>query len=116
MDTKIIGQGYNMDADTSVAKELIEQFNSKRYDSFTCLVAFASYGGITALTPYILAEKERGVKINIILGIDQKGRADAGSVNRAVTQFCLHYLNGLIVGNTKKALHQVPLRNGSLET
>ena len=94
MDTKIIGQGYNIDADTSVAKELIEQFNSKRYDSF----------------------KERGVKINIILGIDQKGRADAGSVNRAVTQFCLHYLNGLIVGNTKKALHQVPLRNGSLET
>lgn len=91
MDTKIIGQGYNIDADTSVAKELIEQFNSKRYDSFTCLVAFASYGGITALTPYILAEKERGVKINIILGIDQKGRADAGSVNRAVTQFCLHY-------------------------
>lgn len=73
MDTKIIGQGYNIDADTSVAKELIEQFNSKRYDSFTCLVAFASYGGITALTPYILAEKERGVKINIILGIDQKG-------------------------------------------
>lgn len=34
MDTKIIGQGYNIDADTSVAKELIEQFNSKRYDSF----------------------------------------------------------------------------------
>lgn len=30
MDTKIIGQGYNIDADTSVAKELIEQFNSKR--------------------------------------------------------------------------------------
>lgn len=73
MDTKIIGQGYNIDADTSVAKELIEQFNSKRYDSFTCLVAFASYGGISALTPYILAEKERGVKVKVILGIDQKG-------------------------------------------
>lgn len=73
MDTKIIGQGYNLDADTSVAKELIEQFNSKRYDSFTCLVAFASYGGISALTPYILAEKERDVKIKVILGIDQKG-------------------------------------------
>lgn len=29
MDTKIIGQGYNIDADTSIAKELIEQFNSK---------------------------------------------------------------------------------------
>lgn len=73
MDTKIIGQGYNLDADSSVAKELIEQFNSKRYDSFTCLVAFASYGGISALTPYIKAEKERGVKIKVILGIDQQG-------------------------------------------
>lgn len=73
MDTKIIGQGYNLDANTSVAKELIEQFNSERYDSFTCLVAFASYGGISALTPYIMKEKERGVKIKVILGIDQKG-------------------------------------------
>lgn len=73
MDTKIIGQGYNLDADTSMAKELIEQFNSKRYDSFTCLVAFASYGGISALTPYVIKEKERGVRIKIILGIDQKG-------------------------------------------
>lgn len=73
MDTKIIGQGYNLEADTSVAKELIEQFKSKRYDTFTCLVAFASYGGISALTPYILAEKERGVKVKVILGIDQKG-------------------------------------------
>ena len=73
MDTKIIGQGYNLDADTSVGKELIELFNSKRYDTFTCLVAFASYGGISALTPYIMREKERGVKIKVILGVDQKG-------------------------------------------
>lgn len=73
MDTKIIGQGYNIEADTSLAKELIEQFNSERYDSFTCLVAFASYGGISALTPYILKERNRGVRIKVILGIDQQG-------------------------------------------
>lgn len=73
MDTVMIGQGYNLGKDTSVARELIEQFESKRYDSFTCLVAFASYGGISALTPYILEEKKRGVKIRIILGVDQKG-------------------------------------------
>ena len=73
MDTIIVGQGYNLEKDTSVAKELIEQFESKRYDSFTCLVAFASYGGISALTPYIKQEKDRGVKIRVILGVDQKG-------------------------------------------
>ena len=73
MDTIIIGQGYNLKEDTSVAKELIKQFNSGRYDSFTCLVAFASYGGVSALTKYVLAGKAKGMKIRVILGIDQKG-------------------------------------------
>ena len=73
MDTIIIGQGYNLKEDTSVAKELIEQFISRRYNSFTCLVAFASYGGVTALTPYIENAKKDGVAIKVILGVDQKG-------------------------------------------
>ena len=73
METTIIGQGYNLAADTSVAKELIKQFESKRFDSFTCLVAFASGSGIAALTPYITDAKDAGMKIRVILGIDQKG-------------------------------------------
>lgn len=72
MKSKIIGQGYNLDENTSAAKELIELFNSDKYDKFTCLVAFASYGGITALTPHILRAKANDVKIKIILGVDQK--------------------------------------------
>ena len=73
MDTLIIGQGYNIKEDTSVAKELIKQFESKRYDSFTCLVAFASYGGVSALTQFINEGKQLGMNIKVILGIDQKG-------------------------------------------
>ena len=73
MDTIIIGQGYNIKEDTSVAKELIKQFESKRYDSFTCLVAFASYGGVSALTQFINEGKSCGMQIKVILGIDQKG-------------------------------------------
>ena len=73
MDTIIIGQGYNLKKDTSVAKELIKQFNSHRYGSFTCLIAFASYGGVSALTKYILEGKRNGMSIRVILGIDQKG-------------------------------------------
>ena len=72
MKSKIIGQGYNLEENTSAAKELIELFNSDKYDKFTCLVAFASYGGITALSPHILRAKGNGVKIKIILGVDQK--------------------------------------------
>ena len=73
METIIIGQGYNIKENTSVGKELVEQFNSKRYKSFTCLVAFASYGGISAMTPYIETAKSEGVAIKVVLGVDQKG-------------------------------------------
>ncbi len=45
METIIIGQGYNIEEDSSVGKELVKQFESKIYDNFTCLVAFASYSG-----------------------------------------------------------------------
>lgn len=72
MKSKIIGQGYNLDENISAAKELIELFDSGKYDKFTCLVAFASYGGVTALAPHILRAKTNDVKIKIILGIDQK--------------------------------------------
>ena len=72
METLIIGQGYNLEVDTSVGKELIKQFESHIYDSFTCLVAFASYGGVSALTKYIEEGKSMGMKIKVVLGIDQK--------------------------------------------
>ena len=72
MKSKIIGQGYNLEENSSVAQELIELLNSDKYSRFTCLVAFASQGGITALTPHILRAKNKGVKIKIILGVDQK--------------------------------------------
>lgn len=73
METLIIGQGYNLQKNTSVAEELIKQFQLKRYTSFTCLVAFASRSGVSALTPYIQEAKNNGMLIKVILGIDQKG-------------------------------------------
>lgn len=73
MDTIIIGQGYNLKENTSVGKELIRLFQSGRYTSFTCLVAFASFGGVSALSKEILRSKANGVNIKVILGVDQKG-------------------------------------------
>lgn len=72
METIIIGQGYNIEEDSSVGKELIKQFESQIYDSFTCLVAFASYGGVTALTKFIKEGKANGMNIKVVLGVDQK--------------------------------------------
>lgn len=73
MDTIIIGQGYNLKENTSVGKELIELFKSHRYNSFTCLVAFASQGGVSALSNEIQEAKKRGCQLKVILGVDQKG-------------------------------------------
>lgn len=73
METIIIGQGYNLEENSSVGKELIKQFDSQIYDNFTCLVAFASYGGVSALTKYIEEGKANGMNIKVVLGIDQKG-------------------------------------------
>lgn len=72
METIIIGQGYNVEEDSSVGKELVKQFESNVYESFTCLVAFASYGGVSALTKYIEEGKAKGMKIKVVLGVDQK--------------------------------------------
>ncbi len=72
MKSKIIGQGYNLEANSSVAKELIELFNSDKYNKFTCLVAFASLGGISGLIRHILRARNNGVEIKIIVGVDHK--------------------------------------------
>ena len=72
METIIIGQGYNIEEDSSVGKVLIKQFESKIYDSFTCLAAFASYGGVTALTDFVKEGKANGMNIKVVLGVDQK--------------------------------------------
>lgn len=73
METIIIGQGYNLKENSSVGEELIKQFQSHRYNSFTCLVAFASFGGVSSLRGEILEAKAKGVNLKVILGIDQKG-------------------------------------------
>ncbi len=80
METIIIGQGYNIEEDSSVGKELVKLFESSIYDSFTCLVAFASYGGVTALTPFVKEGKANGmnikVKKNFMPYIKRKGIRD----------------------------------------
>ena len=67
MDTIIIGQGYNLKENTSVGRELLELFRSHRYSSFTCLVAFASLGGVSALSEEIQKAKQRNCQIKVIL-------------------------------------------------
>lgn len=73
MEIKLLPQGYNLESHSSVAEVLINAFNDTRYTSFRCLVAFASYGGITAFTPHIQHNKNRFTELKFIIGIDQQG-------------------------------------------
>jgi HKD family nuclease len=70
MEIRFIGQGYNIDLNTSMARELITAINNGEYNSFICLVAFASYGGVSGLTSHIQGSSID--KIKIIVGIDQE--------------------------------------------
>lgn len=73
MEIKLLPQGYNTENHSSVAEILINAFHDKRYTSFKCLVAFASYGGVTAFTPHVQQNKDRFIDCKFIVGIDQQG-------------------------------------------
>ena len=73
MNIKFIGQGYNIEANTSVAAELITAFSNPDYSSFKCLVAFASYSGVSALTRHIELSKKHITEHKVIVGIDHEG-------------------------------------------
>lgn len=73
MSINLIGQGYCPTIGSSVAAELIGLFKDSKYNSFTCVVAFASRDAVSALKPYIMGAKRAGWSIRIIVGIDQGG-------------------------------------------
>ncbi|THV56359.1 restriction endonuclease PLD domain-containing protein [Chryseobacterium candidae] len=73
MELRFIGQGYNTAIGTSVAETLIASFNNEIYHSFVCLVAFASYSGVTGLTNHVNNSRNHLRKFRVIIGIDQNG-------------------------------------------
>lgn len=73
MELKFIGQGYNLEKNTSVAQNLLYCFEDDSFHTFKCLVAFASYSGISGLTKVINESKIRNENSRIVVGIDQKG-------------------------------------------
>ena len=73
MEIKFIGQGFNIDADTSVAKSLMEALADDRFSSFQCIVAFVSKKGVARLTRHVENAKGHIDKFRVIVGIDEKG-------------------------------------------
>jgi HKD family nuclease len=73
MSISLIGQGYSPAIGSSAAVELIRLFNDTTFNSFTCVVAFASRDAVSALSTYIEQSRQRGSTIKIVVGIDQGG-------------------------------------------
>lgn len=73
MEIRFIGQGYNRGLGSSVASALIESLNNTEYNSFKCLVAFASHTGVSGLNEHITNSKSHINDFRIIVGIDQFG-------------------------------------------
>jgi HKD family nuclease len=73
VEIKFIGQGFNIEADTSVAKSLMEGLADNRFNSFQCIVAFVSKKGVSRLTRHVQEAKNHIDKFRVIVGVDEKG-------------------------------------------
>ena len=73
MSVSLIGQGYSPTIGSSVAVELMRLFQDTAFNSFICIVAFASRDAVSALSPYISTARAQGWDVKIVVGIDQGG-------------------------------------------
>jgi len=73
MNVNFIGQGYNLEQDTSIFKVLAEALENESFTNFKCLVAFASPTGVKALGDILEKAKGHLTGTKIIVGIDQFG-------------------------------------------
>lgn len=72
MDSNFLGQGLH-ESEESVGQLLIDSFGDPDFDSFSCIVAFASVAGIEYLRPYVEGAKGHIENFSVVVGVDQKG-------------------------------------------
>jgi HKD family nuclease len=71
MELRFIGQGYNLGANTSVAKVLIDSFANNEFHTFKCMVAFASPSGVSGLTEHVNNSRAHIATTRVVVGVDQ---------------------------------------------
>lgn len=73
MDIEFLGQGLFPDSEKSIGSLLIDSLSSGEFERLTCIVAFASQGGVDILSEYIDKATSALKEINIYIGIDLHG-------------------------------------------
>jgi HKD family nuclease len=71
MELRFIGQGYNLETNTSVAQVLIDNLNNEAFHTFKCMVAFASPSGVSGLAEHVNNSRNHIATTRVIVGIDQ---------------------------------------------
>lgn len=71
MKILFLGQGYNKATHRSVGEYLIHSLETRQFNTFTGISAFASAAAVELLSEYLLNNEFK--QINIIVGIDQEG-------------------------------------------
>lgn len=71
MELRFIGQGYNLETNTSVAQVLIDNLNNVAFHTFKCMVAFASPSGVSGLAEHVNNSRNHIATTRVIVGIDQ---------------------------------------------
>jgi HKD family nuclease len=73
MQVNFIGHGLDPKNENTVGNILATSFGENKFDSFTGLVAFASYAGVNKLVPSINIAKKKYEKLNFFIGVDDNG-------------------------------------------
>ena len=69
MRIKFLSQGLDVN-DPGIVQELKESFRNKKFDSFTCFVAFANTAGLKQIKDDLLQATEHVKKWAVVIGID----------------------------------------------
>lgn len=73
MEIEFLGQGLSPDSEQSIGNVSIDSLKNKEFDKFTCIVAFASLGGVGVLGDYLSKAKTYLKEIKLYVGIDLRG-------------------------------------------
>lgn len=89
----VLEQGLTKSSPNSVGNLLVSSLKSGKYDSFYAFSAFASRAGVNGLKVPIQDAVSKGLKVNMVVGVDQKGTSKAAlkAINRLNVNSYVYY-------------------------
>jgi HKD family nuclease len=71
----LLGQGFESESPDSVGHHLVKSIADRKFDRFTCIVAFSSASGVAGLEKHLLSATHLK-EMTVITGVDQQGTSE----------------------------------------